>query len=421
MVATRDWQVNFQYQLNLGKQMKINQKWVSWSALGSVVFLMAACGGDSGSSKAQTDSNVENAVNPAQSAPVQTADSSKTSGEAASTKTKTAGDIAAGTKRAGDVAADTNPPQDTAENSQSQEETVSRNMAGFSNLGHTGYANSALKFMIHTVGEKRLLAHLEDFKDKPENIAERQAAEHFIQLITKAYSTPGPIKKELEDLFHSLEALKHPSLASMGRIVDNVHNLHTFPDALMEVFKFNEIAGASTYIKQVKTERDPSRYTDLSSEETVYPKSHIQTARSPVNGATLQQYIGWINNNIDKLGNGRILIRDGLVNVADAEKFDTFIVKLDLNGHERQYINFTSDVKMVIHDEKTQKKFLATLTPKAFYVQKHIHCIADLRDDSGIWFKHDDENISRRDSINYHPMESALRVSFSVKSISPIS
>ena len=81
-----------------------------------------------------------------------------------------------------------------------------RAMAGYPDLGNTGYANSALKFLIHSIGPQRLTRHLGEFaqrSDKPH----QAAAQGWIQLIENTYSEREPTPQELTDFFNSLQQL----------------------------------------------------------------------------------------------------------------------------------------------------------------------------------------------------------------------
>lgn len=97
-----------------------------------------------------------------------------------------------------------------------QPEANARTMQGFSNLGSTCYANSALKFLVHSIGTKPLLQHLNARADAGDagDAPQREAAWSFVQLIENSYSETAPSPQELENFFASLQKL--PAFSSLN-------------------------------------------------------------------------------------------------------------------------------------------------------------------------------------------------------------
>lgn len=90
-------------------------------------------------------------------------------------------------------------------------EITPRALTGFANLGNTCYANSALKFLMHSMGPRQLKDDLKAFAQNAAPL-QREAAQNFIELIDKSYSDNGPTPQELTDFFASLQQL--PAFAS---------------------------------------------------------------------------------------------------------------------------------------------------------------------------------------------------------------
>ena len=92
-------------------------------------------------------------------------------------------------------------------------EANARTMQGFSNLGSTCYANSTLKFLVHSIGTKPLVQHLNALAATGD-AAQREAAQNFVQLIENSYSETAPSRQELENFFASLQKL--PAFSSLN-------------------------------------------------------------------------------------------------------------------------------------------------------------------------------------------------------------
>jgi len=94
-----------------------------------------------------------------------------------------------------------------------------RTMQAFSNLGSTCYANSALKFLIHSTGTKRLVQHLNTFAGSAD-APQREAAQAFVQLIESSYSETMPTRQELENFFAALQKLPAFSSLDDAQVLD---------------------------------------------------------------------------------------------------------------------------------------------------------------------------------------------------------
>lgn len=79
-------------------------------------------------------------------------------------------------------------------------------MAGFPNIGSTCYANSALKFLIHSAGPQRLRRHLVEVVASGDAL-HREAAMRFAQVIESSYSEAGTTPAQLQELLASLQQL----------------------------------------------------------------------------------------------------------------------------------------------------------------------------------------------------------------------
>lgn len=79
-------------------------------------------------------------------------------------------------------------------------------MAGYSNLGDTCYANSALKFIIHSIGPLKLKQHLATVAEEGDD-ALQSAAASFTQLIERTNSTSEVTWEEMWDFMSVLRQL----------------------------------------------------------------------------------------------------------------------------------------------------------------------------------------------------------------------
>lgn len=108
-----------------------------------------------------------------------------------------------------------------------------RPMVGFRNLGDTCYANSALKFLIHSIGPRRLQQHLGEFAADSDHL-HREAAQHLRQLIANSHlQETGPAQDDLSNFLASLQKL--PAFSSRNAagelnfpIVGRLHDADDF-------------------------------------------------------------------------------------------------------------------------------------------------------------------------------------------------
>ncbi|WP_159910607.1 hypothetical protein [Pantoea sp. 18069] len=132
-------------------------------------------------------------------------------------------------------------------------EAHSEAMGGFSNIGSTCYANSALKFLIHSADAKRLANHLHAFA-AASNDGHRHAAQQFVKLIESTYSQAGPMREDLSNFFASLQALPAFSQVNAAgewrfQIVGRQQDASEFLMKLSESFDLSALYGTAIALK----------------------------------------------------------------------------------------------------------------------------------------------------------------------------
>jgi len=132
-------------------------------------------------------------------------------------------------------------------------EETPQTMTGFANLDSTCYANSALKFLMHSISPRPLKNHLHAFAQNAQPL-QREAAQSFIALIDKSFSDNGPTPQELSDFFDLLQQL--PAFASKNEagqwrfpIVGQQHDLNEFLKKLSESFALHTARGINLALK----------------------------------------------------------------------------------------------------------------------------------------------------------------------------
>lgn len=259
-------------------------------------------------------------------------------------------------------------------------------MAGLPNLGATCYANSVLKFLIHSADPQRLAQHLTAsfaHGDAPHS----EAAVNFVKLIESSYSENGPAPQDLLNFFASLQKLPAFSQRNAADelnfpLVGKQQDANVFLAKLSESFELGKLYGYSIVLQdlpnQFKTDEEywtilqPA--TGQDSLQDIFDRT--DAARWPVTpGKDLKQLTVRMENAVDD-GQGLRMLGNW--------NFD-----------------FNQTVRLQAIDARSNRPLVLTLEPREVIEFRGIdnagHYLAYIKD--GQWFQHDDDRLKALDRM----------------------
>lgn len=303
-------------------------------------------------------------------------------------------------------------------------------MCGFTNLGNTCYANSALKLLISSIGGKALLDHLENFHHRTTDPDLRDAAQKFMLVIEEACINKSPLNLALKALFDSLQKLP-PFAPSKGsseatfKIVGVQHDANLFLGSIWDLFSLSDIPGHAMKLREAfinGLERQipfrPEQFChianvadpEVSLEDIVHSMHQteyrdMRWAPADTNNTRVVSVKNWEVNDIEHL-----------------HRFHMQICALThdngrLGKLQLAQVNLTDDVTIVITDQKTQQNWEVTLEPREVIVHRgslargHYYMYA--KQGGNEWFKHDDRTVRACEGVPRG--EQPAMISFAVK------
>ncbi len=249
-------------------------------------------------------------------------------------------------------------------------------IGGFPNLGNTCYANSSLKFLIHSVGKSALTQHLEEFKQISTDVNAIDAANHFIQLISVCSLPPGSPpspEKALKALFSSLQKTPEFNETSNGKLQFNIVGDQQDPDDFLATLSslFNLSTLGNLPIDQgslAKVLKYPSAFWT-----PIYPKENDKTLQDTITSN--------LNNHLK---------------FSDLENTKNFSVSIIANNAQISF-DFNQSIQLSAKNEKGEPVIL-TLKPTEVisFSGKDAsgHYRTYKKESSGGWTEHNDSNVT---------------------------
>lgn len=279
-------------------------------------------------------------------------------------------------------------------------------VCGFRNLGNTCYANSALKFLIFSMGDERLIGHLKSFAEKTPDPAKKEAAEKFIAVVEASMSEKGPLITELREFFSCLQKLD----AFRGfKIVGVQHESHEFLAKVAEIFDFSQLPDRSVTLQQRLVrgdmQREPSGEPEFFSVFQVSGADAHATVQDIVNGACEPEEVEYRFEG-EKQSSPATRVKQWMV--SDIESFQHFNIYLETLNYDLELgrqsrttlenTSFNDDLVLQVLDEKTNSHWKVTFAPREVIVHSggddggHYYMYA--KQDKGGWVKHNDSTVT---------------------------
>lgn len=308
-------------------------------------------------------------------------------------------------------------------------------LCGFHNLGHTCYANTALKFLIGSIGEKRLIAHLEQIGQNASDQSKQECANAFIDLIKAACNSEKPLDRELRDFFSSLQKQEnfcansnHASFTIVGR----QHDAQEFLLLLSDCFDLDDL---NTNVLQIQS-------TLVNDEEKREPKiagaaycQNVNLTRPEQASFDLQKIVEtltateadisvrWNDNDSEDTKVKRIY-QWITPDVHKVDRFNLHINAMDYSAGLSRFVlntDLTKGVSIPVIDQKTGVEWLLALEPRDIIIHKggavgasdsagHYYMYS--RHEGGSWTRHNDATVEVGQEIRSD--EQAKMISFAV-------
>ncbi|WP_454007716.1 type III secretion system effector BopA family protein [Alcaligenes sp. Marseille-Q7550] len=384
----------------------------------------------------------------AANASVSASQSSETAGDtAASTRSTNSapGSIPVSVTTASDWAASkvTNPsPVSEPANSPAAKLDPFQHVRGFANLGNTCYANSALKFLMFSIGIPKLSEHLQGVINRSDDEGKKTCAEKFMNVInasiennpnSKKTFIVGYVKEELADFFEELQ--KQPAFGNMDgsgeigfKIVGEQQDARDFLARITDLFELNGKDFSPINLESKWKYYDLEREASDNPVPAYYKVVTINDASTSLQGIIDKTYAAepgvavrwnsddtenvqatkinrWIVDEIEKLDRFNLNIE-----AVQEGPIDSPAKKLNL-----QSIDFNSKVKMPVLDKSTNQTWVVSLEPRDVVIHAgnttggHYYMYSKL---SKGWSKHNDSMVSLEAHIP--PREQPKLISFAV-------
>lgn len=288
--------------------------------------------------------------------------------------------------------------------------TPERKMCGFSNFGNTCYANTGLKFLVHSIGRDRLLTHLEALKNTNDE-KKKDSAEKFINLIDAAYSSDKPVQKELNALLKSLQ--QHPNFNGKPgfTIIGEQNDTQEFLAKLGECFDLgglneNSLMMQTTLING-EEKRDPkisspNFATDVNLISGEDANLDLQGIINKVLTSETEREIRW---NTDDAENTKVKVQNEWVtpHVDKLKRLNLHLNAMDFDlktgEQQRLFLNadFTKPVTITVREKSSGgTRWQLTLEPKDIIVHDSdlSHYYMYTRDKQNSWTEHNDARVT---------------------------
>lgn len=320
-----------------------------------------------------------------------------------------------------------------------------KRVQGFANLGNTCYANSALKFLMFSIGIPQLNEHLQGVIDRSYDEGKKLCAEKFMNVINASIvNNPNSgnrfvddyVEKELTEFFEELQ--KQPAFGNMDgsgevgfKIVGEQQDARDFLARVTDLFKLNgkdfspiNLESKWTHNGLERNASDnpaPAYYkivtvndSSTSLQEIIdksYAAEHGVTVRwnsDDVENVQATKIHQWVVDEIGKLDRFNLnieAVQDGPV--------DSPAKKLNL-----QSIDFNSKVKMPVLDKSTNQTWMVSFEPREVVIHDgsvnggHYYMYSKREQPALGWAKHDDRQVLSKHEIA--PEEQPKLISFAV-------
>lgn len=309
-------------------------------------------------------------------------------------------------------------------------------LCGFHNLGNTCYANTALKFLIHSIGKKRLIEHLEQVQQNATAPSKQECAAKFIELIKAAYDSKKPLHRELRDFFASLQKQDNFCAKPDGSSFTIVGDQNDTQEFLLELSACFDLGMLNTNVLQIQStlvngrEKRAPHIADAAYCQDAYLTNSEQAdfdLQQIVNTLTTRQddvSMRWNNNDSEDTTVSRVQ-QWVTPDIQKVDRFNLHINAMDYSDGiaARLILNadITKPVRIPVIDQKTGVEWALTLEPRDIIIHAggvvggsntagHYYMYS--RREQGSWTLHDDKSVERGQDINQN--EQAKMISFAV-------
>ena len=304
-------------------------------------------------------------------------------------------------------------------------------LCGFSNLGNTCYANTGLKFFIHSIGKDRLVAHLQDLQQTNTDEKKRDSAAKLITLIRAAFDSDEPLHDELEALFESLQ--KHDVFKNFP-IIGHQNDTQEFLAKLGECIDIDRLTTntltTQTTLINGDQKRDPKINAASYVQNLYITDDHVgSTFQSIVSNMLHSQETREVNWTGSDSENTTVAVQHQWI-APDIETLSQLNLNINplVDTHIAQQIfrdtDFSMPVQIAAIDQKSGgKTWLLTLKPKDIIVHdshlSHYHMYS--RNQHGSWTGHDDSRVTSYAALPpCSPGSQAKMISFEVTGREPL-
>ena len=306
-------------------------------------------------------------------------------------------------------------------------------MQGFSGRWYQSYANAALKLLISGLGPKKLLDHLENFKNGTHSADERAAATQFIALIHQAHTPYSSV--DTTAFIDGLQNLAPFNKRNAAGKLEFKFEADGFPQErdpeqflalFSELFRLDTLPGWGVDVLETY-HRPGEQKTQQAAKnrfEMFLPINLARVTAEQATGITLQKVLDLLQadeetqlpwNEGDAAKTSVRVSRQ--ISIPDVEHLERLSISLRGAAPKALTLSLEAPVTLTAVNAKTQQKILLTLTPEADISQVDKRYHVHIKTRSGRWMAHDDVIVRPVDASEND--EQVKLINFAVTRIAP--